>query len=170
MNDLTIAAHTGLFGFDAIHLFGTLFVKSSIILLLVITVTAGLRRVSASLRQWIWNLAVVSLLVLALASTFAPIWDMPFVPAGDLAAANSISPVYSQSVEEQVRLFPQMLAISMESGVLTPSIGRFIVTVLLFTWVAGFLFFAAAIVMDLIKLRLISAEAEPVPDEWREII
>jgi len=127
-------------GFDILHLLSAVFIKSSLILFVVWMIAWALRQRSAVSRQWVWNLGLAALAMLSVLTVIPPFWDFPVVPAGDLVAARNLQPVYSPTFEESLRTIPVLLSYSLNTGLLTPSVGRMLLWLLSLFWLSGFLF------------------------------
>ncbi len=161
---------TGLPGFDILHLLSAVFIKSSLILVVVWAIAWALRSRSAVSRQWVWNLGLAALAMLCVLTVIPPFWDLPMFPAGDLAVARDIRPVYTPGFEDSMRNMPMLLSYSLDTGLLTPSVGRLFLTLLTLFWAAGFLFFLWRIARDLGRLVVVSKNGETIPDHWESII
>ncbi|MEE8118705.1 MAG: M56 family metallopeptidase [Gammaproteobacteria bacterium] len=157
-------------GFDILHLLSAVFIKSSLILFVVWMIAWALRQRSAVSRQWVWNLGLAALAMLSVLTVIPPFWDFPVVPAGDLVAARNLQPVYSPTFEESLRTIPVLLSYSLNTGLLTPSVGRMLLWLLSLFWLSGFLFFLWRVFRDLSRLVVTSRRAEQPPSQWDSAI
>ncbi len=160
----------GLFGLEPLHLVATGLVKASVVLIVLLLAVVSTRHLSAHLRYWIGNLAVVSLLGLALFSFVTPIWEFPILPGEQVVAASQIEPAYAEEFNGNWKLVPVVLAHSLESKTLTPSAGYYLLIGLAGLWGAGAILLLLRMFGGVLYLHRVTRRAQSAVADWNPVI